>query len=51
MLPVWYSVDEIPYDQMWQDAIHWLPRILEGELIEITIAFREDDESVAKVIY
>jgi hypothetical protein len=36
---------------MWQDAIYWLPRTLEGEQIEATIVFHEDNERVAKVIY
>lgn len=29
--PVWYQIDEIPYDEMWADDIHWLPQMLAGE--------------------
>lgn len=29
--PLWVSVDEIPYDQMWEDDGIWLPMLLRGE--------------------
>ncbi len=31
MRPEWYAFDAIPYDRMWADDIHWLPRALAGE--------------------
>lgn len=49
MIPVWFSVNEIPYEQMWQDAVHWLPRILAGERIRARFTFREDTETVDEV--
>ena len=30
-LPRWTRISEIPYDMMWEDDEHWLPRMLEGE--------------------
>jgi 8-oxo-dGTP diphosphatase len=29
-LPLWTSVEEIPYDRMWEDDRHWLPGVVEG---------------------
>lgn len=29
--PLWVSRDEIPYDDMWADDRHWMPRLLRGE--------------------
>ena len=29
--PFWCSLDSIPWDRMWEDDIHWLPRVLKGE--------------------
>lgn len=26
----WFSTHDIPYDEMWEDDRHWLPRLLEG---------------------
>jgi len=28
MKPEWFSIDEIPYDKMWDDDSYWMPRIL-----------------------
>jgi 8-oxo-dGTP diphosphatase len=27
----WFSLDEIPYDEMWEDDAHWLPVLLQGK--------------------
>ena len=27
----WVSVDEIPYEKMWEDDKYWLPKVLEGK--------------------
>ena len=29
--PLWVSLDEIPYEQMWEDDRIWLPMLLRGE--------------------
>lgn len=31
--PFWCPLNEIPYDKMWEDDIHWLPRALNGEVM------------------
>ena len=30
-IPLWTSLTQIPYDQMWADDRHWLPLLLEGK--------------------
>lgn len=32
--PIWVPVDEIPYEQMWEDDGIWLPMLLRGELFQ-----------------
>ncbi len=27
----WFSLDEIPYAEMWEDDTHWLPVLLQGK--------------------
>lgn len=49
MEPAWYSVDELPYERMWQDAVHWLPRFIAGERIRGRFVFDDDNETVAIV--
>jgi 8-oxo-dGTP diphosphatase len=29
-LPIWTSLDSIPYEEMWADDIHWLPGVVSG---------------------
>jgi 8-oxo-dGTP diphosphatase len=29
--PFWCPLNEIPFDRMWEDDRHWLPKVLSGE--------------------
>lgn len=29
-IPLWTAVNEIPYDEMWEDDRHWFPLLVEG---------------------
>jgi 8-oxo-dGTP diphosphatase len=29
-IPIWYTIDNIPYEQMWEDDKLWLPMMLAG---------------------
>jgi 8-oxo-dGTP pyrophosphatase MutT (NUDIX family) len=46
MAPAWFEVNEIPYDQMWDDDVYWLPRILAGERVRAAFTYRADNETV-----
>lgn len=50
MRPKWFSVDEIPYSQMWPADIYWLPGVLKGSLVKAKITFGEGDTVRAKKI-
>lgn len=39
MSPKWYYFDKIPYDSMWDDDRHWLPRALSGEKLRGNVWF------------
>ena len=32
-LPLWFQLDKIPFDEMWEDDYLWLPRVLSGESV------------------
>lgn len=42
MNPEWYSKDNLPFDNMWPDDKHWLPRVLSGERVRGHFSFTED---------
>lgn len=46
MRPQWYAFDVIPYDLMWADDIHWLPRVLKGEKLRGAVHFNADGETI-----
>lgn len=29
--PLWFDLDKIPYENMWEDDTYWLPRLISGE--------------------
>jgi 8-oxo-dGTP pyrophosphatase MutT (NUDIX family) len=50
MRPDWYAVDQLPYEQMWQDSVYWLPRFLAGDRIRGRFRFEADNETVVDVM-
>jgi mutator protein MutT len=47
--PAWFRVDALPWEEMWADAVHWLPGVLDGGAVRGEIAFNDDNETVAAV--
>ena len=47
--PEWFDVGALPLRLMWQDAEHWLPPALAGEVHNIVVVLNEDNETVASV--
>lgn len=46
MMPKWFTFDEIPYDNMWADDRHWLPRTLAGEKLLGKVWFDRTEEQI-----
>lgn len=47
MAPKWFTIDKIPYDQMWEDDIFWLPKVLDGHIVEGYFLFDENQKMLA----
>jgi 8-oxo-dGTP diphosphatase len=47
IIPRWFSLSELPLASMWDDARHWLPRVLAGERLRATFSYAGDCETVA----
>ena len=43
MRPQWYTVDSIPYDNMWPDDKFWLPEIVQGNKLKASFTLDEND--------
>jgi 8-oxo-dGTP diphosphatase len=46
MIPQWFSVENIPYDKMWQDDKVWLPIVLNGVSLEGDVYFDDDNKLI-----
>lgn len=40
--PFWCAQTAIPFEEMWEDDRHWLPRVLDGEYVSGRFAFDGD---------
>ncbi len=49
MKPTWFAPDQLPFEQMWQDAPHWLPAVLARKRIQRQFTFEADNETVQAV--
>jgi 8-oxo-dGTP pyrophosphatase MutT (NUDIX family) len=43
MNPRWFSINEIPFQNMWPDDIFWLPKTIKGNLLTAMFKFGEND--------
>ncbi|WP_445154688.1 8-oxo-dGTP diphosphatase [Arthrobacter sp. Hor0625] len=49
--PEWFDAAALPLQRMWQDAEHWLPPALAGEIVDAVVVLNDDNETVASVRY
>lgn len=51
MAPRWFTIDEIPYDNMWADDPYWLPQVLAGKQLKCMFTLDDSDKVIeAEVI-
>ncbi len=51
MIPKWFPIKSIPYDQMWDDGRYWLPYILAGKSFTADFTYDSDNATVKSVEY
>ncbi len=50
MMPSWFRLDELPFEQMWEDDPHWLPHVLNRNKIEGHFWFEELFDEGARLV-
>lgn len=50
MAPQWFKQSLIPYSAMWEDDQYWLPRVLDGQLLQTRFVFTDDEVLLDKHI-
>lgn len=50
MAPQWFSLNDIPYADMWQDDAYWLPQVLSGETVTGRFTFDENDALLSHTV-
>lgn len=51
MAPRWYKLNDIPYDDMWQDDRYWLPQALNGKSLRTVFTFDKDDNLLTQTVH
>lgn len=50
MAPKWFTHESIPYQDMWADDIHWLPKVLQNKKLICSFVLNDNDQVIAKSI-
>lgn len=48
MKPQWYAHHELPFESMWIDDQHWLPKVLAGQKIKGEFLFNKDGSAIER---
>jgi ADP-ribose pyrophosphatase YjhB (NUDIX family) len=46
MIPRWYPIKKLPYENMWVDDVHWLPLVFEGKKINASFNFDKTGDKI-----
>ncbi len=46
MLPKWFKINDIPYNEMWDDDKYWLPKILQGKKLKAKFIFKQGEKII-----
>jgi mutator protein MutT len=51
MAPQWFKINDIPYDDMWQDDRYWLPQVLAGQHLHTRFSFDADEKLIDSKVH
>jgi 8-oxo-dGTP pyrophosphatase MutT (NUDIX family) len=47
MAPHWFDINDLPYDEMWQDDPVWFPHVFAGNKVRTAFEFDNDDNMIS----
>lgn len=50
MLPKWFKMSKIPFNEMWDDDKFWLPKVLDGKKIKAEFIFGKGEKIIKNTI-
>lgn len=50
MRPKWFKLNEIPFEEMWEDDKFWLPQVLNEKFIEADFLFDSNQRMIEKSV-
>lgn len=50
MRPMWFKLNEIPFEEMWEDDKYWLPQVLNGVFIKADFLLDNNQRMIEKNI-
>lgn len=50
MRPQWWPIDQVPYDEMWDNDRYWLPHVINNQRFIATFAYDETGRLIQKKI-
>ena len=50
MKPKWFSINDLPYDQMWPDHKDWYPYIWDEEYFRVDYVYKDINNIVSKKV-
>jgi 8-oxo-dGTP pyrophosphatase MutT (NUDIX family) len=49
--PTWFSINDLPLNQMWEDNAYWVPPSLKGEKVDMVFLIGNDNKIIDKITY
>ncbi len=46
LAPSWFPAEDLPLEEMWDDARHWLPRVVASERLVAEFTYAEDERTL-----
>ncbi len=50
MMPTWFNINEIPWNEMWKGDDQWIPFVIEGKKVKGEIHFTDNGEALVSCV-